>query len=189
MPKVIDFTLDKIKIPLKTIIAHPWFRKWCAIPHEDNPEGCPNCERCDSEYPNFESFFDFSAYKKIHNYRIDSSDPDIYLIIRPFDLLGWSKAMILEHRNMSETQARNSRYWQGGVMGALKRDCEAFCKENLNYITLRIPEATGVNLFATCRHHDFILEKNPKNTVNKMMMVGLKTGSKVLSLMSFFEDD
>ncbi len=187
MPKVINFTLDKIMIPLKTIIAHPWFRTWCAIPHKNNPEGCRNCEKCETEYSDFEDFFDFNAYERTHDYRIDSKSPDIFLIIRPFNLEGWSNAMKKENMYMSYAQTRNSRYWQGGLMGTLRRDCKEFCEEHINYITLEIPEATGVNLFATCRHHEFTLKKNPKYVVNKMMMVGLKTGSKLSSLLRFFE--
>ena len=188
MPKIRDYTLEKIEIPLKTIIAHPWFRRWCYIPYDNNLSGCPNCERCSNKYSNFDTMFDLSSYEKIHEYRYDSYRPDIILIIRPFKLAEWSKKMLDEHREWTQKQANNSRYWQNGLMGILRTDCKEFCNNHLNYTFLDIPEATGVNLFATCRHNRFTLKKNPTKIINKMMMVGLKKGEKLLSLMSWFDE-
>ena len=191
MPKVIDYTLERIEIPAHTIIAHPWFRGWCHLSYEDNPEGCPNCERCENEYGNFDTVFDLSNYKKVHAYKYysDKTDPGIWLIIRPFRFAHWSKKMASEHFNeWTQKQVENSRYWQNGLMGILNRDCDEICRLNAGYTKLRIPEATGVNLFSTCRLNGFKLEKNPKSIVNKMMMVGLKKGMRAVSLMNWFDE-
>ena len=133
---------------------------WCCLPYPPNhDDGCPNFPKCINERPDFLSL----------------PPRNWFAIVEEFDL----KAHADERRRIakeqgktiSRWQARNRHFWQKKVVAKLKKKAEAFCAPLMGDILLDIPEACGVNLFATMAKHGVFLKADP-DLVRKIMLVG-----------------
>lgn len=150
-------------VELKDVVIDERARNgvWCQLPYPNHPRGCPNYGRrdtCPPRAPRFE----------------DLLQPPFWLVAYPFDLRGHAEMMKEKHPKWSERQARCVLYWQGRVRKYLRlaiRDLRE--KLGDDYIILEIPEANGVNCFATCAKVGLYLKRNP-DLVWKMMIVGRK---------------
>jgi hypothetical protein len=133
---------------------------WCSSPYPGHKRGCPNIKKgCLRKTPDFAEF-------PARNW---------YAVIEEFDLAAHAKKMKEAHPDWSERQCRNPLYWQGGVRKRL-RDKAAACAivHNGDYI-LEIPEACGVDVFATMAKVGIVLERVPQKVI-KVMLVGTPLG-------------
>ena len=100
-----------------------------------------------------------------------------YAIIEEFDLKVQAEKMKQNHPHWSERQCKNLLYWQNSVRKRL-RDKAIKYKTQLSKgyswigFLLEIPEAQGINVFATMEKVGIILCKNP-DIVRKIMFVGV----------------
>jgi hypothetical protein len=156
-PGVFNILNDNlILLMLKRVIGGEYVKKWCHLPYQGNPNGCPQCERCD-KFPLWSTII----------------DPPYYFVIRTFDLSAHAKKMKEKFPTWTEKQCRNSRLWQSHQDKLLKDDTEYIVVHtpNNNIFMLR-PEMYGVNIFSTCRIHGLLIPKNPTDVVYRIAMVG-----------------
>jgi len=138
---------------------------WCRLPYYNHPNGCPNLDKrdtCPTKAPKFE----------------DILDPPYYAVVETFDLLHHARLMKSNHAHWSDKQCRNVLYWQGRVRKNLRnksQNMKCFLEESfgVEFLILEIPEANGVNMFATMAKTGLMLKSNP-DTVHKIMIVGKK---------------
>jgi len=144
---------------------------WCLLPYGKkidrrgrevwrHPKGCPNWnkkDKCPAHAPHFE----------------DVAIPPYWLVQVPFNLREHHARMREKHPDWSEAQVRCILWWQTGVNARLKRLAKEV-RDSLpgKNILLEVPEANGVNLFATCARVGLMLKANPTNVAHKMMIVG-----------------
>lgn len=143
-------------IDLDKVVYHPHARsgQWCTLPYPGHPKGCPNFPRCIDQRKDFRDYSTSIKWKAV---------------VVDFDLKDHAMKMKLNHPWWSEKQCRNVLYWQNKVRAELKWRCREIAGPN--DIILDIPEACGVNLFMTMKHHGIYLKPRP-DLVRKIMMVG-----------------
>jgi hypothetical protein len=143
-------------IRLETVIYDKRARDgtWCKLPYPNHPNGCPNFPLCPNKYQ------DLSELNNI----------DWYAVIEEFDLKAHAESMKARHPDWTDRQCRNLLYWQNGVRKRLRE--KAYRNAN-GGIVLEIPEACGVNLFATMSRVGIRLKRNP-DLIKKIMLVGLR---------------
>jgi len=100
--------------------------------------------------------------------------PPFTLVAVKFNLEKHAKRMKEKHPNLSDRQARSSLYWQKKVNKQLREISEKTASKIPNSMIIYRPEATGVNLFETCRRIGLKLERNPKKIVWKIAIIGIK---------------
>ncbi len=127
---------------------------WCCLPYPGHPGGCPKFPGCIAEHP------DFKDWEKSFRW---------WAVIEEFNLKAHAETRKLKYPGMSERQARNLLYWQGGVKSRLRK--KALAARNPNGMILTVPEASGVNVFKTMERIGIRIEKNPQ-VVCKVMLVG-----------------
>jgi len=149
------------RIQLNEVIYDPRARNgtWCTMPYPPNHKnGCPNFPKCIEKRKDFNEYLGYTWYA----------------VIEEFDLKAFAenrKRLAREKgKEISEWQARNRRHWQNGVISRLKRKAMALNPD----ILLDIPEANGVNVFATMAKHGLYLKASP-DYVYKIMLVGFST--------------
>jgi len=144
-------------IPLHTVVYDERARDgtWCMAPYPNHPKGCPNFPKC------CESRTDFNEYQ----------DYDWFAVVEEFNLKNHAEKMKEKHQGWSERQARCVLYWQNSLRKRLREEVQKFAVPLMGDIILDIPEACGINLFATMAKHDLYLKTNP-DMVYKIMMVG-----------------
>jgi len=133
---------------------------WCQAPYPNHKKGCPNFPKCIEERPRFKAYQGYTWYA----------------VTEEFDLAAHAEKMKAKHPHWTNRQCRNLLYWQGGVRKRLRIKAEGFCYSSTD-VLLDIPEANGVNVFATMAKHGVFLKANP-DYVTKVMLVGkiLKNG-------------
>lgn len=134
--------------------------KWCLLPYPNHPKGCPNYGKKQICPP----------FSKPFKELVESP---FYLVIQTFDLEAQAKRMKERHPHWTDRQSRNCLYWQRGLMKRLRIEARKFIdSQDHGLMLLEIPEANGVDLFNTCKNLGIILERHPRKTVKKMMMIG-----------------
>ena len=128
---------------------------WCKLPYPNHPKGCPNFPHCPSNQPNF---------------LLLEYDYDWYAVIEEFDLASHAEEMKRKHPSWTERQCRNVLYWQNSVRKRLKE--KTYANQKQNDVVLEIPEASGVNVFATFSKVGIILQRQNPNYVLKTMFIG-----------------
>jgi len=101
-----------------------------------------------------------------------------------FNLLSWVTHLRRKHPNWSERQLRCCLYWQGKVRKRLREECKK--TQNDGQIILYNPEANGVDVFKTCETIGIELERNPKEFVWKIAIIG--RNKHLSGLEEFFND-
>lgn len=127
---------------------------WCTLPYPNHKRGCPNFPKCIDDYPDWLSIV--SGYHWI-------------AVLERFDLKEQERRMLRKHPRWSTRQARCVLYWQNGVRKRLRESCREIMEDG--DILIEIPEACGVNVFATLAKAGVHLKANP-DLVIKMMLVG-----------------
>lgn len=111
---------------------------WCRIPYEGHKKGCPNYGKKDDCPPKAPFIKDF----------LDTSKP-MYLVNSVFNVEAHAIKMKQKHPEWSVKQCRCLLYWQGTSRKQL-REKVAFAQRRLEVDTvLYVPEAMGVNVYAT----------------------------------------
>jgi len=144
-------------LPLQVVIYDERARDgtWCMAPYPNHPRGCPNFPKCCESRPDFK---EFEGY-------------DWLAVIEEFDLKTHAEKMKEKHPGWTERQARCVLYWQNSVRKRLREKAQGIMYPLMGDILLDVPEACGVNLFATMAKHDIYLKTNP-DLVKKIMLVG-----------------
>lgn len=147
---------DVVYIPLSA------FREstLCRLPYPNHPHGCPNFNRKESCPPNAKCFSKLVSFP-------------LFLIGVRFDLEKHVEKMRIKHPRWSERQLTCLLYWQNRVDKLLREECNKIVSKHPDYVAVYKPEANGVNVFATCRNLDIILERNPKKYVWKIAIIGV----------------
>ena len=135
--------------------------EWCMAPYPGHPRGCPNYPACVKEHPNFKTL----------------PPRKWFALVEDFDLKAHAEKMKAAHPDWTERQARCVLYWQNGVRKRLSEKALKEYRPLEGDILLTIPEACGVNVFATMAQHGLILKKNP-DVVHKIMLIGKIGGNK-----------
>jgi hypothetical protein len=130
---------------------------WCAMPYPGHRKGCPNFPYCPVQRVSFRDFGDRYVW---------------YAVVKLFNLKAHAEMMKTKHPDWSERQCRNPLYWQGSVRAELLRLTKTFAAQFEGSLILDIPEAYGIDMFATMPKVGIILKKNP-DMVRKIMMVGV----------------
>lgn len=128
---------------------------WCTLPYPNHPKGCPNFPDCITHFRDFKELEDRFKW---------------YAVIEKFDLAAHAEKMKEKHPNWTERQCRNLLYWQNKVRKRLRDKAYKF--HGLGDCVLEIPEACGVNVFATMKKVGVHIESPKPMTVTKIMLVG-----------------
>jgi len=154
-------------IPLNEVIYDNRARDgtWCCLPYPPNHEGgCPNFPKCVEHRPDFKSL----------------PKRKWYAVIEEFDLLEFANKRHQLAREKGKTvsrwQARNRRHWQKQVVSRLRKKAQEIYVPLMGDILLDIPEACGINVFATMAKHGLFLKSDP-DYVYKIMFVGKNQSS------------
>lgn len=146
-----------LTFPLDHVVVDSRVRDWCKLPYPGHSKGCPNYSKklgCPPERPLFASLI----------------ETPFTLVAVSFNLGAWAEQMKEKHPEWSDRQARCCLYWQGKVRKRLRQACERLVTED--DLVLYTPEATGVNVFETCRTVGLILKRNPQDIVWKVAIIG-----------------
>lgn len=148
-------------IPLKQVITDYKTRTWCKLPYPNHPKGCPNYNQRNFCPP------------KVHLFH-QIIKPPFTLIAVKFNLKEHAQKMKNKHSKWTDRQAKCILYWQKKVDKQLRELSEKTASKIPNSKILYRPEATGVDLFKTCKKVGLILKKDPQDTVWKISIIGIK---------------
>ena len=134
--------------PVKRLIISNQVGEWCQMPYPDHPKGCPNfgkADKCPPEAPTVGDYFDLSS--------------PLWLVHSEFNLADHIGRMQEKHPQWSLKQCRCVLYWQSTSRKQLKnRIKEALSMTGANGSAM-IPEAMGVNVYATAKLAGLRLER------------------------------
>lgn len=140
-------------------------RGLCQQPYPNHPKGCPNYDKratCPPQAP-------------LLGQVLDLQHP-IYLVYNRFDLASHVRRMFEKHENWSQRQLECCLYWQGTARKQLKRGLararEELYRHHLNWVTLTVPEACGVNVSATMLQLGIELEWPPRQYAYQVALIG-----------------
>lgn len=143
------------------LVVQDEVREWCRLPYPNHPSGCPNYGKRPCCPP----------HAKLLGEWFDLNKP-VAFVVAKFDLAEHAEKMKLKNPQFSERQARCCLYWQGTVRKALRKaTCAAMANGHYTAFT-DLPEAMGLNLFRTMHNLGLALERNPKQFVYKIAMLG-----------------
>lgn len=133
---------------LNWVVVSSHSDRWCKLSYPGHPEGCPNfgkklvCPPTISIY----KFFDFTK--------------PLYFIYSEFNLEEHMNKMAEAHPKWTDRQKRCCLYWQGSNRKQLQKEVKKFCGTfSTKMLVTYVPEAMGVNVYATCFIHGLKLEK------------------------------
>lgn len=144
-------------IPLPEIVYDIRARDgtWCKLPYPGHKRGCPNFPKCPSRFEDFNN--------------LQERWDHWFAVIEEFDLKTHAGKMKLIHPEWTERQCRNLLYWQPSVKYRLRNKAYAYWGGDCT--VLEIPEACGINVFATLSKVGVIIDRNPI-IVRKVMFIG-----------------
>lgn len=150
----------------KIIIDHK-SRDWCKLPYPGHPYGCPNYGNrpdCPPIIDVFENLWDMSK--------------PFDAVVCTFDMKHHIERMLSIHPDWTDRQCRCCLYWQNGVRKELNN---AIITQKAVYLhsvrsssvnATLLPEAQGVNVFATMRQIGVKIMAKPKDVIYKVAIVG-----------------
>lgn len=147
---------------IKKLVTNEKVRDWCLLPYPGHPKGCPNyavAAKCPPSAPHVSDYFDLSR--------------DLWLVHSEFDLLGHMQRMKAKHSSWSDRQLKCVLYWQPTSRKELKfRRMIASINTGANQWT-DIPEAMGVNVYATAALAGLRLQKIKRlSTCRHIALIG-----------------
>lgn len=129
---------------------------WCRLPYPGHPKGCPNFPKCPAKHPDIQKLKGFYWYA----------------VIEKFNLQDHAKKMAAAHPKWTERQCRNLLYWQGGVRKRLTEKAIRAADPFYEDVILKIPEASGVNVFETMAHVGIQIQRNKPGQIIKVILIG-----------------
>jgi hypothetical protein len=148
--------------------------KWCSLQYPGHEKknvkgrvtsGCPNQDECLKNAIDFKTAFINSA-----------SEITWFAVKEDFNLTAHINKMHWKHLDWSDRQCRCVLYWQNTVRKRLLNKTKEFVDLICADYALEIPEACGINVFATMANVGLILQTTRNiTTVHKIMLVGLYT--------------
>lgn len=149
---------------VKRLVLSNKVGQWCRLPYPGHPRGCPNynqSEKCPPKAPRAQDIFNL--------------DQSLYLVHSEFDLLAHASRMQNRHPHWSDRQCRCVLYWQGTSRRQLKDRCWQASWTDEKLIYTLIPEAMGVNIYATAALSGLKLERIKNiTTVRHVALLGNK---------------
>ena len=122
--------------------------KWCQSPYSNHPKGCPNYNatvKCPHQAPLIGELFDLKK--------------SLCFVHSEFDLAVHVAKMEKKHPEWTLKQCKCVLYWQGTSRKQLKdRIREAMADLGADTVAM-VPEALGVNVYATARLAGLNLER------------------------------
>lgn len=134
--------------PVKRLVLSDQVGRWCQIPYDGHPKGCPKygkAEKCPPRAPAAGEYFDLSR--------------PLWLVHSEFNLAGHVIDMWAKHPAWSERQCRCVLYWQSTSRKQLKERIHAAITALDADASTLIPEAMGVNVYVTARVSGLRLER------------------------------
>ncbi len=135
-------------IKAKRIVMSAKTGDWCRIPYPNHPKGCPKYDKsmaCPTMAP--------------HISTIVNLDRDIYIVHSQFDLKAHMRKMKAKYPEWTELQCRCVLYWQSTSRDQLAIRIKFALHILQADASAAVPEAMGVNVYATCRLAGLQLEK------------------------------
>jgi len=156
------------------LVWKPEVQDYCKLPYPNHPEGCPmygTRNSCPPQAPLIDEILDL--------------EQPVYAAILEFDLKGHVENLRIYHPDWSETQLRNSRYWQNKARKNLREGIES-AKINTshlrNLLVLYRSEANGVHLVSTLRKVGVKINFPPKDIVHLVAIMGNRKAGKLRSV-------
>ncbi len=148
-------------------IREPNVRRLCTTPYPGHPKGCPNYggrDTCPPQARLIEDVLDLRS--------------DIFVVWNCFPLGAHVERMRKRHPEWSDRQCRCCLYWQGTARKRLEETIGTFRRSHRGrkLITVRCPEACGVNVTETMASVGIQLEWPPKNIVRQVSLLGRRVG-------------
>jgi len=169
-------------LPLKAFAFGYYTWKWCLIPYEGNPRGCPMFNTrsdCPPQTVLLNKLFNLDHYYapvSVNPGYLEAGGegPNLYLVYQEFDIELQEYKMKDKHENWTVKQCRCCRYYQRGLDNRIEKEAQRFIKDKEGYMILPRPEAYGLNCFSTFRFHGMKLEKDyeTQDKIIKMTLVG-----------------
>uniref|UniRef100_A0A6M3JQ61 Uncharacterized protein n=1 Tax=viral metagenome TaxID=1070528 RepID=A0A6M3JQ61_9ZZZZ len=151
-------------VPLKTA------NRWCALPYNNHPKGCPNprCKFATSKKYLANEFFDFNT--------------PMFIVWSSFNLERHALQMKKKHPNWTNRQCRNLLYWQKTVDNNVFKIIRKVIEEHKLKGYRMVGEGFGINVYATCRNAGLKLEhiRNPIRIVRKLSLLMKPKSNKVV---------
>lgn len=136
-------------------------RDLCIRPYPNHKKGCPNHGKRNSCPPKARYLFDI----------INEKQP-VLAVFNIFDLGAHVAKMKAKHPNWSDRQLVNCLYWQGTARKRLREKVQSITANTKGMVAIYCPEACGVNITATLKSVDIILEWPPKKNAYQVALVG-----------------
>ncbi|MFB6215773.1 MAG: hypothetical protein ABEJ72_02225 [Candidatus Aenigmatarchaeota archaeon] len=137
-------------------------KKWCNLPYPDHEDGCPNYgekEVCPPNAPDIEEFIDMDREK--------------WFVVGKFDIGKFEERMGERHPDWSSKKKRCNLYWQKSVKKKIRNVVEEFkASKDGEFVSTELPEALGVQVFATARNMGIPIKKDPDKYIYKISLVG-----------------
>jgi len=136
--------------PVKRLVISERVGDWCRLPYDGHRKGCPNYDDpghidCPPRAPAVGEFFDLSA--------------PLFLVHSQFNLANHILIMEQKHPEWSLKQCKCVLYWQKTSRKQLKERMLRACYLLNTHAYSIIPEAMGVNVYATARLSGLKLER------------------------------
>ena len=160
MTAIADLIGEPIIRRVEVVVDHS-VRGLCTRKYPGHPKGCPNFGKkgcCPPRAPMIERV-------------INLAEP-VWLLAIPFDLGTHVQRMGERHPEWTERQKANLLYWQAAVRKKLFESVTYIPRGFIDTVVVRIPEACGVDMTATCANAGITLEWPPRRTVWKAGLLG-----------------
>lgn len=128
---------------VKKLVTSPKTSDWCRLPYPNHPKGCP--KNCPQEEPALTHLFDLSQ--------------PLYLIHSEFNLLKHAWKLKQKYPHWSTRQCKCVLYWQNTSRKQLRLRVEKHLYRLNCNIYHTVPEALGVNVYATALKSGLTLQK------------------------------
>jgi predicted metal-binding protein len=160
MTAIADLIGEPIVRRVEVVVDHS-VRGLCTRRYPGHPKGCPNFGKkscCPPRAPMIERVIDLAK--------------PVWLLAIPFDLGTHVRRMGERHPEWTERQKANLLYWQAAVRKKLFESATYIPRGLIDTVVVRIPEACGVDMTATCANAGITLEWPPRKTVWKAGLLG-----------------
>lgn len=149
-------------ISFSAVIFNPKVRLLCKLPYPNHPKGCPNYG-IKKDCPPKAKFF--------HSILM----PPFTLVGVRFNLKEHIEKMRQKHPEWTYRQLKCLLYWQNHVNKLLSEVCEKILSSKGNdFTSVYSPEATGIDVFVTCKNIGIRLVRHPRKYVWKVAIIGKK---------------
>lgn len=151
-------------VALNEIVTTENHGNWCQLPYPNHPKGCPYYDNKVGCPPNQPPILDMLNVNKPK-----------YFIYSEFDVLSHMKRMKGKHPHWTKRQQRNVLYWQPKNRKILRQRVEEQRQVYGFDLILYVPEAHGVNIYATAYKNGLTLQKICRLEICKhVALVGFK---------------